>query len=149
MMIRYRELKKKPAVFRSMTGLSLKGFGALLPAFYQAYEDDLDRRDAQRLGSGAAAMPARLHTIIAPFLENRAPYPQRRSRCRLQPVLGCFLDLLFIFVVSMKLDISVISTLRGPNLCLVISESRDGYQASFCSKLARFFRQVYQTKLYR
>jgi hypothetical protein len=48
MMIRYRELKKKPAIFRSMTGLSLKGFGALLPAFYHAYEDDLDRRDAQR-----------------------------------------------------------------------------------------------------
>jgi hypothetical protein len=48
MMIRYRELKKKPAVFRSMTGLSPKGFWALLPAFSQAYEGDLDRRDAQR-----------------------------------------------------------------------------------------------------
>ena len=47
-MIRYWELKKKPAIFRSFTGLSLKGFQALLPAFYQAYEDDLDRRDAKR-----------------------------------------------------------------------------------------------------
>jgi len=62
MMIRYRELKKKPAVFRSMTGLSLKGFGALLPAFYQAYEDDLDRRDAQRfalLAGGRAEIKLR------------------------------------------------------------------------------------------
>jgi len=47
-MISYRELKKKPTVFRSMTGVSLKGFWALLPAFCQAYEEDLDRRDARR-----------------------------------------------------------------------------------------------------
>jgi hypothetical protein len=33
-------------------------------------------------------MPARYLPIIAPLLENRAPYPQRRSRYRLQPVLG-------------------------------------------------------------
>lgn len=47
-MISYRELKKKPAVLRRMTGVSLKGFWALLPAFCQADEDDLDRRDARR-----------------------------------------------------------------------------------------------------
>jgi hypothetical protein len=40
MIISYRELKKIPAVFRIMTGLSLKGFWRLLPAFYQAYEDE-------------------------------------------------------------------------------------------------------------
>jgi len=47
MILRYRELKKKPAVFRSFTGLTPKAFEVLLPAFYQAYEDDLDKRDAQ------------------------------------------------------------------------------------------------------
>jgi hypothetical protein len=47
-MITYQELKKKPAVFQSFTGLKLKAFEALLPLFYQAYEDDLDVRDAKR-----------------------------------------------------------------------------------------------------
>ena len=48
MILRYHELKKKPAIFRSFTGLTLKAFEALLPAFYQAYEADLDKRDAHR-----------------------------------------------------------------------------------------------------
>lgn len=48
MNMRYCELKKKPTVFRSFTGLSVKAFEAILPAFNQAYADDLDRRDAQR-----------------------------------------------------------------------------------------------------
>lgn len=47
-MIEYQELKKKPAVFQSFTGLSEEAFQELLPTFYQAYEDDLDRRDANR-----------------------------------------------------------------------------------------------------
>jgi len=46
--MRYRELKKKPAVFQSFTGLSVEAFEALATAFSQAYTDDLDRRDAQR-----------------------------------------------------------------------------------------------------
>ena len=61
-------------------------------------------------------MQARLLSIIAPFLPNRAPYPQRRSRCRLEPVLGgshglrqsdrstevlpLFMQLAFSFVVN-------------------------------------------------
>lgn len=44
----YHELKKKPAVFRSFTGLTIKSFEGLMPAFYRAYEDDLDKRDARR-----------------------------------------------------------------------------------------------------
>lgn len=48
MILRFCELKKKPAVFRSFTGLCPKAFEVLLPAFYQAYEDDLDKRDVQR-----------------------------------------------------------------------------------------------------
>ena len=47
-MINYQDLKKKPAVFQSFTGLKLKAFQTLLPAFYQAYEDDLDVQDAKR-----------------------------------------------------------------------------------------------------
>lgn len=47
-MIKYRELKKKPAVFRSFTGLTPKAFETLLASFNQAYEDDLDERDAKR-----------------------------------------------------------------------------------------------------
>ena len=46
-MKRYGELKQKSAIFRSFTGLSTKAFQTLLPAFYQAYEDDLDSRDAK------------------------------------------------------------------------------------------------------
>ena len=47
-MIKYWELKKKAALFQSFTGLKLKAFQALLPAFCQAYEDDLDTRDKKR-----------------------------------------------------------------------------------------------------
>jgi hypothetical protein len=46
--MRYSELKKKPAIFKSFTGLTVKAFEELLPAFYRAYEDSLDKRDAQR-----------------------------------------------------------------------------------------------------
>lgn len=47
-MITFKQLKNKPSVFRSLTGLRLKAFNELLPAFCQAYEEDLDRRDKQR-----------------------------------------------------------------------------------------------------
>jgi hypothetical protein len=47
-MINYKKLAQKPAIFQSFTGLKLTAFTELLPAFEQAYETDLDRRDAQR-----------------------------------------------------------------------------------------------------
>jgi hypothetical protein len=47
-MIRYQQLKAKPALFKSFTGVTLGAFAELLPAFRQAYRDDLDRRDQQR-----------------------------------------------------------------------------------------------------
>jgi hypothetical protein len=47
-MITYAKLAKNPKLFRSFTGLSLKAFGQLLPAFEKAYEADLTRRDEQR-----------------------------------------------------------------------------------------------------
>lgn len=47
-MIRYRQLKGRPSLFKCFTGLNAKAFKELLPAFRQAYEADLDRRDAER-----------------------------------------------------------------------------------------------------
>ena len=47
-MISYQQLKTKPALFKSFTGLTLGAFAELLPAFRQAYRDDLDRRDQHR-----------------------------------------------------------------------------------------------------
>lgn len=48
-MIAYESLKTKPQVLSDFTGLTLKAFQNLLTAFAQAYEDDLDRRDAERV----------------------------------------------------------------------------------------------------
>ncbi|MCP4664837.1 MAG: transposase, partial [Deltaproteobacteria bacterium] len=47
-MLIYKKLKNSPQLFKSFTGLTLNAFWVLLPAFRQAYEDDLDRRDEQR-----------------------------------------------------------------------------------------------------
>ncbi len=47
-MLTYEKLKNSPQLFKSFTGLTLNAFWVLLPAFRQAYEDDLDRRDEQR-----------------------------------------------------------------------------------------------------
>lgn len=65
-MISYHQLKAKPSLFKSFTGLTLSAFAELLPAFRQAYQDDLDRRDAQRAvprqrqrgGGSKGALPA-------------------------------------------------------------------------------------------
>jgi DDE superfamily endonuclease/Helix-turn-helix of DDE superfamily endonuclease len=65
-MIRFEQLKNKPAMLKCLTGLTVEGFLALLPAFEVAYEVDLTRRDAQRAhprqrGRGAGqkgALPA-------------------------------------------------------------------------------------------
>jgi len=47
-MITYEKLKNRPQIFKSITGLTVAAFAELLPAFDQAYEDSLDRRDEQR-----------------------------------------------------------------------------------------------------
>jgi hypothetical protein len=47
-MITSASLKHKPAVFSSFTGLTVAAFHQLLPAFAEAYEADLDRRDQKR-----------------------------------------------------------------------------------------------------
>lgn len=47
-MIKFELLKKKPAVFQSLTGLNLAAFYKLLPSFEQAYEADLSEWDKQR-----------------------------------------------------------------------------------------------------
>jgi hypothetical protein len=45
-MIRFTELVKKPSLFQSFTGLRIEAFHELLPAFQEAYEDDLALRAA-------------------------------------------------------------------------------------------------------
>lgn len=47
-MLSYAKIKDKPRIFKSFTGLTLQAFTELLPAFSQAYEQDLEQRDAQR-----------------------------------------------------------------------------------------------------
>jgi hypothetical protein len=53
MQMGFPELKKKPVVFRGFTGLTLKAFEELQPAYCLAYEDDLDKRDGRRKGKGS------------------------------------------------------------------------------------------------
>ena len=47
-MITNETLKNKPSVFKAFTGLTPRAFEKLLPAFVQAYEADLNRRDQAR-----------------------------------------------------------------------------------------------------
>ena len=47
-MITYAKLAKSPKLFQSFTGLSIKAFEKLLPAFEKAYEADLAYRDSQK-----------------------------------------------------------------------------------------------------
>jgi hypothetical protein len=47
-MIRFDQLKNKPAMLKCLTGLTVEGFLALLPAFAVAYNVDLNPRDGQR-----------------------------------------------------------------------------------------------------
>lgn len=47
-MIKYAELVKNPKLFQSFTGLRIEAFHELLPAFQEAYEDDLAYRDSRR-----------------------------------------------------------------------------------------------------
>jgi DDE superfamily endonuclease/Helix-turn-helix of DDE superfamily endonuclease len=47
-MIRFAQLKNKPHTLKSLTGLPVEGFEALLPAFKAAYEADWEQRDRQR-----------------------------------------------------------------------------------------------------
>jgi hypothetical protein len=47
-MIRFEQLKNKPTMLKCLTGLTVEGFLAVLPAFSVAYVDHLDQRDEQR-----------------------------------------------------------------------------------------------------
>jgi hypothetical protein len=47
-MISYAKLVKKPSLFQSFTGLRIEAFQELLPAFEEAYKDDLAYRDSQK-----------------------------------------------------------------------------------------------------
>lgn len=47
-MLNYASIKGKSRLLRSLTGLTPRAFARLVPAFRQAYQQDLQRRDAQR-----------------------------------------------------------------------------------------------------
>jgi hypothetical protein len=47
-MLNYIKIKARPRILRSVTGLTPTAFAQLVPAFRQAYESDLQHRDAQR-----------------------------------------------------------------------------------------------------
>lgn len=47
-MIHFEQLKNKPAMLKCLTGLTVEGFVALLPAFETAYQADVEQRDKQR-----------------------------------------------------------------------------------------------------
>jgi hypothetical protein len=47
-MLRYERLKNRAKLFKCLTGLTVEAFNKLLPAFRQAYEEDLKKRDQQR-----------------------------------------------------------------------------------------------------
>ena len=47
-MIRFEQLKNKPAMLKCLTGRTVEGFLALLPAFEAAYEAAWAQRDARR-----------------------------------------------------------------------------------------------------
>ncbi len=47
-MIHFEQLKTRPAIMTSLTGLTVDGFQALLPAFATAYEEERKQRDDQR-----------------------------------------------------------------------------------------------------
>jgi hypothetical protein len=47
-MITFNGIKNKPRIFKTFTGLMLAAFEALLPAFGEAYEQDLDKCNRQR-----------------------------------------------------------------------------------------------------
>jgi hypothetical protein len=49
-MITYEKVRQQANVFQYLTGLSMKGFEELLPAFEQAYQRMQDDRDQQRSG---------------------------------------------------------------------------------------------------
>src|SRR4030067_2362180 len=47
-MLRYEGLKNKPKLFKCLTGLSVEAFNKLLPAFRQAYQEDLKKQEQKR-----------------------------------------------------------------------------------------------------
>ena len=48
-MISHAKISRHRRMFKTLTGLSTEGFKQILPSFEEAWEADLDRRDAGRL----------------------------------------------------------------------------------------------------
>ena len=73
-MISHAKLARHRRMFKTLTGLSTEGFKQILPSFEEAWEADLDRRDAGRLrlrgrgGGRKGAAGGRRQTRVHPGL---------------------------------------------------------------------------------
>jgi len=69
-MISHAKISRHRRMFKTLTGLSTEGFKQILPSFEEAWEADLDRRDAGRLrlrGGGRKGVPGvRRQTRVHP-----------------------------------------------------------------------------------
>ena len=80
-MISHAKISRHRRMFKTLTGLSTEGFKQMLPSFEEAWEADLDRRDAGRLrlrgrGGGRKGGPGfRRQTRVHPGLFPALPHP--------------------------------------------------------------------------
>ena len=68
-MISHAKLARHRRMFKTLTGLSTEDFKQILPSFEEAWEADLDRRDAGRLrlrgrGGGARGRPGSADRLV-------------------------------------------------------------------------------------
>jgi len=55
-MISHAKISRQRRMFKTLTGLSTEGFKQILPSFEEAWEADLDHRDARHIGRGWSKM---------------------------------------------------------------------------------------------
>jgi hypothetical protein len=94
-MISHAKIFRHRRMFKTLTGLSTEGFKQMLPSFEEAWEANLDRRDAGRLrlrdrGGGRKGVPGvRRQTRVHPGLFPALPYPSGAgSALRDEPAAG-------------------------------------------------------------
>ena len=94
-MISHAKISHHRRMFKTFTGLSTEGFKQMLPSFEEAWEADLDRRDAGRLclrgrGGGRKGGPGvRRQTRVHPGLFPALPHPSGAgSALRDEPAAG-------------------------------------------------------------
>ena len=82
-MMRHDKIARHPRTFKTLTGLSTEGFKQILPSFEEAWEADLDRRDAGRLrgrGGGRKGGPGGPQTDSCSSWSISGSTPSKRCR---------------------------------------------------------------------